>query len=256
DKSADVCRYWAGTGSLGRDIIFSDEELKNGSKLVNKLWNASKFALSFLDGFKPEDDVKNAYEKLLPVDKWILAKFSSMQNYFKNYFNNYEIGLALGELEKFFWNFCDDYIEIAKRRLYNPDVYGQEATDSAKVAVFYVLREMLKMFGIFMPHITEEIWQKSYVEFENKPSIHNTELVFFDIKDNEIIALGDALSEIVSAVRRYKTENGLSQKEELSSLEISGYKGTEIFEGDIKAVGTIKNIIFTDAEEKEIKIQK
>ena len=166
------------------------------------------------------------------------------------------MGLALSELEKFFWNFCDDYIEIAKRRLYNPDVYGQAATDSARTATFFVLREMLKMFGIFMPHVTEEIWQKSFVEFDTVPSIHSTMLEFFEISDEEIVRLGDNLSEIVSAVRRYKTENGYSQKEELETLEVLGYKGTEIFEGDIKAVGTIKNIIFTSSEEKEIKIQK
>ena len=256
DKSADVARYWAGTGSLGRDIIFSDEEFKNGSKLVNKLWNASKFVLSFLEGYKPAEDLKTAYENLLPVDKWIVAKFSAMQNYFNNYFNSYEIGLALGELEKFFWNFCDDYIEIAKRRLYNPDVYGQEATDSARVAVFYVLREMLKMFGIFMPHITEEIWQKSFVEFENSPSIHSTQIEFFEIKDEEMIKLGDSLSEIVSAVRRYKTENGYSQKEELAKVVVSGYNGAEIFSGDIKAVGTIRELVFENAEEKSINIEK
>ena len=83
-----------------------------------------------------------------------------------------------------------------------------------------------------------------------------TMLEFFEISDDEIVRLGDNLSDIVSAVRRYKTENGYSQKEELETLEVLGYKGTEIFEGDIKAVGTIKNIIFTSSEEKEIKIQK
>ena len=55
EKSADITRYWAGTGSLGRDIVFTDEEFKNGSKLVNKIWNASRFVLSLLDGYTPRE---------------------------------------------------------------------------------------------------------------------------------------------------------------------------------------------------------
>lgn len=255
EKSSDVTRYWAGTGSLGRDIIYSEEEFKNGAKLANKLWNASKFALSFIENFSPNGSVEEIYSSLLPVDKWIIAKFSAMQGYFKNYFNNYEIGLALGELEKFFWNFCDNYIEIAKRRLYNPDVYGQQATDSAKNAVFFVLREMLKLFAIFMPHITEEIWQKSFVQFENTPSIHNSEIQFFGVNDTEIITLGDDLVDIVSAIRRFKTENGYSQKEQIATLYLTGYNGAQIFEADIKAVGTISDITFLDGT-KSIQIEK
>ena len=41
--SADSIRYWAGTGRLGNDIIFSEETLARGQKLINKLWNVSKF---------------------------------------------------------------------------------------------------------------------------------------------------------------------------------------------------------------------
>ena len=67
--SADVTRYWASTGSLGRDIIMSEDELKNGAKLVNKLYNAGKFIWLFLENYTPRTC------ELLPMDKWIIAKF-------------------------------------------------------------------------------------------------------------------------------------------------------------------------------------
>lgn len=256
EKSADVTRYWAATGSLGRDIVFGDEEFKNGAKLVNKLWNASKFALSFLTDFENKKSLEEVLPTLLPLDRWLVGKFFQMQKYFKNYFENYEIGLALGELEKFFWNFCDNYIEIAKRRLYNPDVYGEEATNSAKYAVFYVLQEMLKLFAIFIPHITEEIYQDFYRKYNNEHSIHLLQIQTPNLPDlTEIIKAGDELVDVVSAIRRYKTENGFSQKEGLKQVELVGYNNTKIFEGDIKAVGTIENIIFNDGE-KNIKIIK
>lgn len=259
EKSADVTRYWSATGSLGKDIIFSEEEFKNGTKLVNKLWNASKFSLSFLENydFSNNLNLKEKFENLLPVDKWLILKFYQMQDYFKNYFEHYEIGLALGELEKFFWNFCDNYIEIAKRRLYNPQIYGQDATDSGKFTIGYILFEMLKLFAIFLPHITEEIYQEFYKKYIKIESIHLTQITNNEVKDfnnKKLIEQGDLMVEVISLIRRYKTEKGISQKEEIQNLTLTGYD-IKIFENDIKAVGSINNIIFKDGKAKSANIK-
>lgn len=244
EKSADVTRYWASTGSLGRDIVFSEEEFKNGAKLVNKIWNASKFVLSFLENYEPKQT------KLLSMDEWIIAKFNQMQKYFIDYFEKYEIGLAMAELERFFWNFCDNYIEIAKNRLYKPEIYGESAKESAQFACFVVLKEMLKMFAIYLPHITEEIYQNYFIRFENIKSIHNTEISAIAVKTpEEIISNGDEVCDIVSKIRRYKSENNLSLKEEIELLTIQGYSNfVKRVEYDIKAVGNVKEIKYQDGD--------
>lgn len=251
EKSADVTRYWASTGSLGRDIIFTDEEFKNGAKLVNKIWNASRFVLSLLGEYKPEKI------DLLPMDKWIIGKFNQMQRKFKDYFEKYEIGLAIGELEKFFWNFCDNYIEIAKKRLYNPDIYGLDATNSAKFASYNVLLGMLKLFAIYLPHITEEIYQAYFREIEGEKSIHLTQLTPIDEEiDAETVENGDEVAQIVSKIRAFKSENNLSLKEELSKVTLVGYGDfVKACEVDIKAVGSIVSLEFEDGE-KDVKIVK
>ena len=251
EKSADVTRYWASTGSLGRDIIFTDEEFKNGTKLVNKIWNASRFVLSLLGEYKPEKI------DLLPMDKWIIGKFNQMQRKFKDYFEKYEIGLAIGELEKFFWNFCDNYIEIAKKRLYNPDIYGLDATNSAKFASYNVLLGMLKLFAIYLPHITEEIYQAYFREIEGEKSIHLTQLTPIDEEiDAETVENGDEVAQIVSKIRAFKSENNLSLKEELSKVTLVGYGDfVKACEVDIKAVGSIVSLEFEDGE-KDVKIVK
>ena len=251
EKSADVTRYWASTGSLGRDIIFSEEEFKNGAKLVNKIWNASKFVLGLLDGYQPKET------NLLTMDAWVVQKFNQMLARFEDYFEKYEIGLAMGELEKFFWNFCDNYIEIAKRRLYNPDIYGEDATNSAKYASYKVLLGMLKLFAIYMPHITEEIYQSYFVEYEGEKSIHLTQIEKINLPENqEVLKAGDEVVEIVSKIRAFKSENNLSLKEELSNVKIIGYsKIVETVDYDIKAVGSILSLQFEDGE-KQIIIEK
>ena len=59
------------------------------------------------------------------IDKWIIGKYEEMEQGFIKYLDEFEIGLALNSLEKFFWNFCDNYIEIVKHRLYRPDEFGE-----------------------------------------------------------------------------------------------------------------------------------
>lgn len=251
EKGADVTRYWASTGSLGRDIIFSEEEFKNGAKLVNKIWNASRFVLSLLDGYSPKKT------KLYPMDSYIMQKYNEMLSKFEDYFEKYEIGLAIGELEKFFWNFCDNYIEIAKKRLYNPDIYGQEATDSARFASYNVLLGMLKLFAIYLPHITEEIYQAYFREFEGEKSIHLTQIEKLDIEpDQKILNAGEEAVEVVSKIRAFKSENNLSLKEPLNLVEVVGYSGElELFKEDLMAVGSIENLKFENGE-REVKIQR
>ncbi|MBQ0017314.1 MAG: valine--tRNA ligase, partial [Clostridiales bacterium] len=221
--SADVTRYWANSLSLGKDTAFSLIPFDSGKKLVNKLWNASKFVLSFLNGYEPKQ------VKLLPVDRWILEEYNVLYKSFIKHLDNYEIALSLNEVERFFWNFCDNYIEIVKRRLYNPDTFGKEAQESGQFACYNVLLGILKMFGVFMPFITEEIYSAYFAKIENKKSLHisgyldlSNVLENIEEVDKKLhLESGKILTQIVSDVRGYKSENKLSLKTIISKLTIT-----------------------------------
>lgn len=87
--------------------------------------------------------------------------------------DEYEVGLALNILEKFFWEFCDNYIEIVKHRLYRPEEFGVEQRYSGQKTVYTLLYKLLQDFSIYFPFITEEIFQELY---HNNKSIHITEI--------------------------------------------------------------------------------
>ena len=211
--SADVLRYWAGTGRLGTDIVFSDETLLRGKKLVNKIWNVSKFIEMHLIDFKDREFSNFQY-----IDKWILGKFSEMETGFLKYLDEYEVGLALNHLEKFFWNFCDNYIEIVKHRLYRPEKFGEEARYSGQKTVYIILYKLLQDFSIFFPFITEEIYQELY---HNNKSIHLTEIKSLEFDFPEEIKMGDLIINIISEVRGEKTVNSVSLKTKVKNLTIA-----------------------------------
>ncbi len=243
--SADVTRYWASNLSLGKDTCFSLDAFESGKKLANKIWNVSKFVLMFLYDYTPKKC------KLMPMDEWVLNKYQKVFNSFIKNLDRYEISLAINEVEKFFWDFCDDYVETVKRRLYNPDIYGENAKESAQYACYYVLNGFLKMFSIVMPHLTEEIYMDYYAEKENKKSIHLAGYLDLNIKPNEeLVNAGDEVMRVVTGIRQFKSENKVSLKTFIETLKITSNQIDFIkqCEVDIKAVGSINNLEFAKGE--------
>lgn len=210
--SADVVRYWAASGRLGTDITFSEETLLRGKKLVNKIWNVSKFVQMHLEDYQDK-----AFDDFEYIDKWILGNFIDMEKEYLKYLDNYEIGLALNILEKFFWNFCDNYIEIVKHRLYRPEEFGEKARYSGQKTIYILLYKLLQDFSIFFPFITEEIYQDIYHDMK---SIHITEIKSLNYSFDEEIVNGDLMCEIISMVRGKKSSSNLSLKTIVKKLEI------------------------------------
>ena len=243
---ADVIRYWCAIGAYGRDVLFNDEGLKDGLKLLNKVWNGSKFVLNFLYDYTPKKP-----SKILPMDEFIMQKFNQVYARTIDFYKQYEMGYAKNEIEKFFFYFCDNYIEIAKNRLYKPEVYGEQAKESAQWASYNALFGMLQLLSITMPHITEEIYLDYFRQHEKEKSIHLTILHPIDIEENKsVLAGGDLVVDIVSKVRQFKSENKLSLKTELENLKISNPELDFITscEDDIKAVTSAHNITFTKGD--------
>lgn len=244
EYSADVIRYWAGSGRLGTDIVFSEETLMRGRKLVNKLWNVAKFIEMHLSDF--EDKEIESYEY---VDRYILGAYKEMEVNFIKYLDEYEVGLALNTLEKFFWNFCDDYIEIVKHRLYRPEEFGDVARYSGQKTVYLLLYKLLQAFSIYFPFITEEIYQEIY---HQEKSIHLTKIEPLDVDYEKEVALGHDLMDIISLVRGEKTKNNVSLKTPVKCLKIKVNKElkTAILESikDFKATLFIENLEIIDCD--------
>lgn len=212
EYSADVVRYWAGTGRLGTDIAYSEETLLRGKKLVNKIWNVSKFIEMHLADYQDKEIDDFEY-----LDKWILQKYQEMEESFIKYLDDYEVGLALNTLEKFFWNFCDNYIEIVKHRLYRPEEFGEKARYSGQKTVYLILYKLLQSFSIYFPFITEEIYQELY---SDEKSIHLTNIKRFEFSFKEELELGEKINSIIGVVRGEKTNNMVSLKTPVTKLVI------------------------------------
>ncbi len=225
--SADAVRYWAAGAKLGTDMAFKPEELALSRRFMTKLWNAARFSSIHLDTLT-ETDWETAVPQ--PADLWILARFNKTMREVSAAFEQYESGEARKLLDAFFWgDFCDDWLELVKDRLYKPEIHGAAETAGAKVTLHQVLAGILKLYAPFVPHLTETIHQSVY-RIQNEPfqSIHSLvwkaiPLPDPDLSESLYLGLGDILKATVAEARRRKTADGLSMKDPLSSLALAGW---------------------------------
>ena len=214
---ADGLRYWAATSRLGTDSTFSVNELQASQRFLTKLWNAAKFALMHL-----EDFAGSQIDCLTPVDRWLIERCEAVKHRAAGLLEQYEVGAARQEVDQFFWHdFCDDYLEIVKDRLYNPEARGREQRRSAQSALHYVLLELLKLYGIFVPHITEEIYQAYYRDQQTAASLHQTHLAINGTTDAILLHFGEACRSIVAQVRKHKSDRNMSLKEPIAGLSVA-----------------------------------
>ncbi len=237
--SVDVVRYWVGTATFGEDLPYQEKDLITGRKFLTKLWNASRFALSNLKGYKPKKP-----RKFAEIDKWILSRINDLVKETTKDFEEYKTGSAKREVEQFFWHtFCDHYLEIVKDRFYNQGSYEKWEVDSAKFTLYYVLLSILKLLAPITPHITEEIYQNYFKKSEGKRSVHVSDWPKFDssLVDRKAEKTGDIAVDIIASIRKFKSRNSMSLAEPLRYVMIDSNKVKPVLK-DIQKTMKIKNI--------------
>ncbi|WP_425362011.1 valine--tRNA ligase [Candidatus Tisiphia endosymbiont of Mystacides longicornis] len=246
---ADVMRYWTSKSRLGADTVYSEEVMKNGKRLVNKLWNACKFAAIHFDKLDPLDkNVQIPYieSKIChKFDQWLIVKLVELVDKVESDMHNYEYTDAMESIEKFFWSvFCDNYLEITKTRAYNMDGSDNRGQYSAIITLYYSIKILLKLLAPFLPHITEEIWQILY----STKSIHSrgnwSQIKNFSFPVDQIQP--DRLIKILDLVRKAKAEKNLSVKANIKVLEIIGEKLPNDLTIDLKNVTSSHKIEFVE----------
>ncbi len=233
--------------SMGTDLKYSEDRIKDAKIFINKIFNASKFVISATEGLS-EISIGSLTEK----DKWILYNLNKTVKDFNRCMDKYNLSGALAELMEFFvGKFCDWYIELAKIDLYGED---EKAKFTTKNVLLKVLTDCLKMFHIFIPFVTEEIYlslpvhdetimRSAFPEAKNKVS---------SSKEFE------GMASIVKAIRALRAEYKVpdNKRTKLFVHFADGKAHDELLAGIVKlGFGTEIKVVFSegDVEEKTVK---
>jgi len=148
---ADAVRFGLLAMASSQDVRYSEDRVKQGRDLANKLWNASRLILlGVQEGVEPSPDHART-----PEDRWIVSRLERVTARSADLIERFELSAAALELYEVFWSeLCDWYLELAKPRLYD------EGSDRSAVSatLLFALDRMLRLLHPIMPHVTEEVW--------------------------------------------------------------------------------------------------
>jgi len=172
-----------------------------------------------------------------PVDRAVLAALGDVVRQATAAFEAFDYTAALEVSEQFFWQFCDDYLELVKERAYGDA--AEPAVRSAQAALSLSLDVMLRLLAPIMPFATEEVWS-----WWKEGSIHTASWP----TPAELAADGDravvgAVSAALVEIRGAKSQAKVSMRTEVDTAVFSGEPETlrrlRAVEADLRAVGRI-----------------
>ena len=236
-SGADALRYTLATYSpQAKRIPLSPKKLEGYRNFCNKIWNATRYALGYLDGAKVSAEAPAA--TLLP-NRWILARLSLAIDATVRGIEEFRLDEASLGLYHFFWgDLCDWFVEITKPIF----AAGGAAAEETRDVLAYVLETSLRLLHPFIPFITEELWQRVPRPAGSPISVALAPYPDAAVVPRDEAALRDmaVLQAVITAARTIRSEHDLTRQEVPLTLRTGDESTSSLLHRELAAIRTLR----------------
>ncbi|MBU0668308.1 valine--tRNA ligase [Patescibacteria group bacterium] len=188
----------------GNDMRLYEEKIAGYRNFINKIWNATRFAM--MNVKDPSINTDNIHEHIKNrADMWILTNLSHLIKHVDTDLKKYRFSDAATRIYEFTWEkYCDWYLEISKGTHFNP------------IVLLYVLKTILKLLHPFVPFVTEAIW--SHLEQPDmlitQPWPKQDKKLIFKEKSDEM----EIVHDVISTIRKLRAERGVEPAKKINAI--------------------------------------
>ncbi len=235
---SDAVRYWAASARPGTDTAFDEGQMKIGRKLAIKILNVSRFVLA-------AGEVAPSVVPSEPLDLALMSSLGDLVDEVGAAFDGYDYARALERTESFFWEFCDDYVELVKNRAYGS--LGDERAASARATLRAALSALLRLLAPVLPFVTEEVWSW----WHDGGSVHRAAWPARDEIPGPAAGTGrsavlPAARRVLADIRRAKTEAGVSLRAPVTRVVITApaplLEALDAVADDLREAGSVEDL--------------
>jgi valyl-tRNA synthetase len=238
----------AALAAQGRDIRLAEERIEGYRNFANKIWNAARLVLTNLEGYDPARARRGTPSV---ADRWIKSRLTEAIAEVRKAIDTYRFNDAASAVYQFLWHeYCDWYLEIAKRSLYQPE--SPEAKAVTQRTLVETLETTLRLLHPFMPFISEELWQRLPHQGESIPAPARSIMIAPFPKatrkgrDAEAERLMAPVLDFVSAIRTVRSESRISPAVELAvTVKPAGRGVAAALESSLPVIGSLARAAIT-----------
>ena len=245
---SDAVRYWALNGRPGVDTALDEGQMKVGRRLSIKLLNASKFVFGVMGDGRPDPTLITT-----PIDRALHAELAVLVDEATTAFEGYDYARALERTERFFWAFCDDYLELVKHRAYGGAT--PEGAASAQATLAVALDVLHRLFAPHLPFVTAEVWS-----WWRDGSVHRASWpeMAAAIPDSERDVYAVA-ADVLGAVRKSKSDAKRSLRTDVVRVTVRDTEARlaslALGADDVRAAGRIASLETEPSDELGVEVE-
>ncbi len=156
EYGADILRLWVASTDYRNDVRISKGIIKNLSESYRRIRNTARYLLANLNDFSLDELVPA--DRMLEMDRWVLAKLNSIIDKANVAFDNYDFHIPTFAIHQFCVNELSSfYLDASKDRMY-ADGKNSLARKSGQTAMWLTLSALTRMLAPILSFTAEEIW--------------------------------------------------------------------------------------------------